>query len=140
MKDSSVYEYRAVAETDAGVEALCDKVFEWGTTGMDHEGLKTRKLLKDAPENGVISDAKTFTKVWESWKIGEKMPKLDFDKVIVVFVTSVGSKISAKPMLDDKGDLKFIGLGTRDLRPGFRYDMQVVEKEGVKTINGKEIK
>ncbi len=97
------------------------------------------KLLSDAPKEGVISDAKTFEKVWTSWKIGEKMPKLDFDKVIVVFVTTSGSKISAKPMLDDKGDLKFLGLGTRDLKPGFRYDMQAVEKDGVKTINGKEL-
>jgi hypothetical protein len=98
------------------------------------------KLLKDAPEYGVIHDAKTFEKVWTSWKIGEKMPKLDFDKVIVVFTTTTGSKISAKPMLDDKGDLKFVGVATKDLGTGFRYDMQVVEKEGVKTINGKEIK
>src|SRR6516225_4863798 len=90
------------------------------------------KLLKEAPEGGVIKDAKTFEKVWTSWKIGEKMPKLDFDKVIVVFQTTVGSKISAKPMLDDKGDLKFLGLATRDLRPGFRFDMQAVEKAGVK--------
>jgi hypothetical protein len=98
------------------------------------------KLLKDAPENGVITDAKTFEKVWTSWKVGEKMPKLDFDKVIIIFTTTSGSKISAKPMLDEKGDLKFLGIATRDLKPGFRYDMQVVEKEGVKTINGKEIK
>jgi hypothetical protein len=98
------------------------------------------KLLKDAPDNGVINDAKTFEKVWTSWKIGEKMPKLDFDKVIVVFSTTSGSRISAKPMLDDKGDLKFLGIATRDLKPGFRYDMQVVEKAGVKTVNGKEIK
>jgi len=98
------------------------------------------KLLKDAPESGVITDAKTFEKVWTSWKIGEKMPKIDFNKVIVVFTTTSGSKISAKPILDDKGNLKFGGLATSDLRPGFRYDMQAVEKEGIKTVNGKEIK
>jgi hypothetical protein len=97
------------------------------------------KALKEAPENGVITDAKTFEKVWTAWKMGDKMPKLDFDKVIVVFTTTVGSKISAKPVLDDKGDLKFLGLGTRDIKPGFRYDMQAVEKEGIKTVNGKEI-
>jgi len=97
------------------------------------------KLLKESPENGVISDAKTLTAVWTAWKIGDKPPKLDFDKVIVVFTTTSGSKISAKPVLDDKGDLKFLGIATRDLRPGFRYDMQAVEKEGIKTVNGKEI-
>jgi hypothetical protein len=97
------------------------------------------KQLKEAPDNGVITDAKTFEKVWTAWRIGEKTPKLDFDKVIVVFTTTAGGKVSAKPMLDDKGDLKFIGLATKDLKPGFRYDMQVVEREGIKTVNGKEI-
>src|SRR5260370_10446567 len=88
------------------------------------------KQLKDAPENGVISDAKTFEKVWTSWKIGDKMPKLDFDKVIVVFTTTTGSKLSAKPMLDDKGDLKFVGVATKDLGTGFPFDMQAVERQG----------
>jgi hypothetical protein len=120
-----------------------------GVMGADAKELKPvekwsgsvddEKLLKEAPEKGVITDAKTFEKVWTAWKIGDKTPKLDFDKVIVVFTTTTGGKISAKPMLDDKGDLKFLGLGTRDLKPGFRYDMQAVEREGIKTVNGKEI-
>jgi hypothetical protein len=56
VKDSNFYEYRAVAETDAPVDALCDKVFEWGTTGLDHEGLKARKLLKDTPDERIVYD------------------------------------------------------------------------------------
>jgi hypothetical protein len=133
-----------------GLAALCLAVLLTpAVVGADAKELKSvekwsgsvddEKLLKEAPENGVITDAKTFTKVWTAWKIGDKEPKLDFDKVIVVFQTTAGSKISAKPMLDDKGDLKFLGLATKDLKPGFRYDMQAVEKEGIKTVNGKEI-
>lgn len=56
VKDSSFYEYRAVTETDATIDALCDKVFEWGTTGKDHEGLKVRKLLRDSPDERVVYD------------------------------------------------------------------------------------
>jgi hypothetical protein len=40
----------------------------------------------------------------------------------------------------DKGDLQALAIATRDLRPGFRYAVLVVPREGVKTINGKELK
>jgi hypothetical protein len=33
--------------------------------------------------------------------------------------------------------LKVLALATRDLRPGFRYQILVVPREGVKTVNGK---
>ena len=41
--------------------------------------------------------------------------------------------------LDDNGNLDVLGLGTRDLRPGFRYVLGVVSKNGVKTINKKAL-
>jgi hypothetical protein len=31
------------------------------------------------------------------------------------------------------------GFGTKDLRPGFRYVLGVVPREGVKTVNGKDL-
>jgi hypothetical protein len=33
-----------------------------------------------------------------------------------------------------------VGIATRDLAPGFRYAVLVLPREGVKTINGKELK
>jgi hypothetical protein len=30
-------------------------------------------------------------------------------------------------------------LGTRDIRPGFRYVLGVVSREGVKTVNKKDL-
>ena len=41
--------------------------------------------------------------------------------------------------LDDNGDLTVLGLGTRDIGPGFRYVLGVVSRKGVKTVNKKEV-
>jgi hypothetical protein len=87
----------------------------------------------------VITNAKTLEKVWKAWGIKDKLPDVDFSKEIVLVATTTGSRLNLRPVIDDKGDLKALGLGTSDLRPGFRYVIVVVSREGVKTVNGKEV-
>jgi hypothetical protein len=87
-----------------------------------------------------ITSSKKLEAVWKAWKIKEDLPKIDFTKNIVVAVYSAGSKLKmAGAKLDDKGNLTVLGLGTRDLRPGFRYVLGVVSRAGVKTVNKKEL-
>jgi hypothetical protein len=64
---------------------------------------------------------------------------VNFDKEIVLVAKTVGSKLRLNALLDEKGDLKALGLATQDLRPGFRYVIISVPKGGVKTVNGKEL-
>lgn len=94
------------------------------------------KLMK--PE--CITSAKGLEAVWKAWNIKGDVPKVDFTKNIVVAVYSVGSNLNmAGANLDEKGNLDVIGFGTRDIRPGFRYVLGVVSKDGVKTVNSKEL-
>jgi hypothetical protein len=87
-----------------------------------------------------ITTAKKLEAVWKAWKIKEDMPKVDFTRNIVVAVYSSGSKLNlAGAKLDDKGNLTVLGFGTRDLRPGFRYVLGIVPREGVKTVNKKAL-
>jgi hypothetical protein len=97
-------------------------------------------LQKEKPKNGVVVDEKAFAKLWKAWGVKGKMPKIDFDKHLVLVATSRGSRLTLSAVLDDKGDLRALALATRDLRPGFRYHIIVVSREGVKTVNGKELK
>jgi hypothetical protein len=97
------------------------------------------KLAKEMPDNGVITKAKDFAKLVKAWKVAEKVPDVNFDQEIVLVATTAGSKLRLSASLDEKGNLKALGLGTRDLRPGFRYVIISVPKEGVKTVNGKEL-
>ena len=97
------------------------------------------KLAKEMPENGVITNAKDFEKLVKAWKVADKVPEVNFDKEIILVDKTGGSKLTLRASLDEKGDLKALGLATRDLRPGFRYVIISVPKEGVKTVNGKEL-
>ena len=97
------------------------------------------KLAKAMPENGVITNARDFAKLVKAWKVAEEAPEVNFDREIVLVAKTAGSKLTLKASLDEKGDLKALGLATRDLRNGFRYVIISVPKEGVKTVNGKEL-
>jgi hypothetical protein len=91
------------------------------------------------PENGVITNAKDFEKLVKAWKVAEKAPEVNFDKEIVLVAKTGGSKLTLRASLDEKGDLKALGIATADLGKGFRYVIISVPKAGVKTVNGKEL-
>ena len=127
----------AVMFLAAGVAAAAPTPLKATNTWMG--SIDDEKLAKEMPENGVITNAKDFEKLVKAWKVVEKVPEVNFDKEIVLVAKTVGSKLTLKALLDEKGDLKALGLATRDLRKGFRYVIISVPKEGVKTVNGKEL-
>jgi hypothetical protein len=93
-----------------------------------------------APKPESITSAKGLEAIWKAWKIDGDVPKVDFTKNIVVAVYSVGSKLNlAGAALDDQGNLTVLGLGTKDIKPGFRYVLGVVSREGIKTVNKKAL-
>jgi hypothetical protein len=94
-------------------------------------------LQKEAKE--FITSSKEFKKLWEAWKIEGKVPEIDFKKEMVVVATTKGSRLNLSANLDDKGDLSVVGLATMDLVPGFRYVIASVSRQGVKTVNKKEL-
>ena len=121
----------------AAPEALAQKKKVEITT-MWKGSVADQNLMKTAPD--CITSAKGLEAVWKAWKVAGDVPKVDFDKNIVVGVYSVGSSLNlAGANLDDKGNLDVLGFGTRDIRPGFRYVLGVVSKDGVKTVNGKQL-
>ena len=54
-------------------------------------------------------------------------------------MTSRGSGLSVITNTDGNGDLVVHGLGTMDIRPGFRYVMATVNRNGFKSFNGKPL-
>jgi hypothetical protein len=95
-------------------------------------------LLKDFPKSRLITDQKTFERVWTSWKVGPKMPTLDFGKEIVLVAVSRGGILAHTATLLD-GNLRVVSRASRAIRPGFRYSILVVSKEGVKSIDGQPL-
>jgi hypothetical protein len=116
-----------------------------------HAAAQSRKVAITKKWSGSVDDEKALEPecitsvkgpeaVWKAWKTEGDMPQVDFAKDMIVAVYSGGSKLNmAGANLDEKGDLTVLGFGTRDIRPGFRYVLGVVSREGVKTVNKKEL-
>ena len=96
-----------------------------------------RALIKVAPK--LITTAQDVEKVWKAWRITEKMPEVDFAKHFLLVDTTVGSVLNVRAALDDNGNFRAMGMATRDRRPGFRYVISSFSREGVKTVEGKEL-
>jgi hypothetical protein len=94
-------------------------------------------LAAKAPSSGVIASAKGWEALAKEWGIKDA-PKVDFEKTLLTVATTRGSRLNLKPMVKD-GDLKVLAISTRDLRPGFRYEIVSVPRAGVKTVNGQPL-
>ncbi len=114
-------------------------VKEWVGKFLTNEELP---LMKEAPATGYITDDKAWGKLWKAWRNKEELPKVDFEKqlVLVGTVPCARNSLGANFKLDDNGDLKGWFLGTAIAGPGFAYQIVVVDRSGIKTYNGKAIK
>ena len=92
-----------------------------------------------APAGGVITSKKALEDLWKAWKPSDKVPEIDFTKEVVLIAVSRGSRLNLSATLDDKGNLQPLALATRDLRPGFRFHIIKVNREGIQTVNGKPL-
>ena len=127
----------AVLFLAAGVAAAAPTPLKATNTWMG--SIDDEKLAKEMPENGVITNARDFEKLVKAWKVADKVPEVNFDKEIVLVARTEGSKLTLNASLDEKGDLKALGMASLDLRPGFRFVIISVPREGVKTVNGKDL-
>jgi hypothetical protein len=127
----------AVLSLAAGVAVAAPTPLKATNTWMG--SVDDDKLAREMPANGVITNARDFDKLVKAWKVADKVPDVNFDKEIVLVARTGGSKLTLNAVLDEKGDLKALGMASLDLRPGFRFVIISVPKEGVKTVNGKEL-
>ena len=95
------------------------------------------ELAKKAPPQNVVVSEKGWEALAKAWNLKDP-PKVDFTKEVLVVATTQGGKLTMNPVTQ-AGDLKVVAISTRDLRPGFRYAIKSFSKDGVKTVNGKEL-
>ena len=95
-------------------------------------------LAAKAPAQGVVVSAKGFDALAAAWGIKQKSSTIDFAKTIFAVGTTRGGTLKVTPKVTD-GDLKIETTSTRDLKPGFRYELVAVPRQGVKTVNGQPL-
>jgi hypothetical protein len=97
------------------------------------------KLKKEAPKGGVITDAKTFAKLWKAWRKDEKVPEVDFKKELaVVVMCGKGVRPSTYVTLKD-GALWVNWEEARRGWGGWGYSIVTLDRKGVKKANGVEL-
>src|SRR5262245_7012838 len=101
----------------------------------------TDPLLKEAPKTGYVANEKAWAKLWKAWRGKEELPKVDFEKqlVLVRAVPGAMNMIDLDLKLSEKGELKGDFKATEIGGPGFAYLIVVIDRAGIKSYNGKII-
>jgi hypothetical protein len=94
-------------------------------------------LIREAPPSGVIVSQKTWEKLAATWEIKD-VPKVDFTKEILIVGTWRGTSFKFLNEVKN-GDLTIELIGDKDVRPGFRYKIISVQRDGIKSVGGKEL-
>jgi hypothetical protein len=93
--------------------------------------------IKHAPKS--VTEEKDWADLWQKWKFAKELPKIDFDKQVVLVDVAPGAGNSfqmARVVLTENGDLRPSVTCTKIAGPGFIYLIRVVDRAGVKTIRG----
>jgi hypothetical protein len=100
-------------------------------------------LRQEAPQSGYIASQQEWAKLWKAFRGTETLPEIDFTKdLILVAVNKDPNHISIIPSLDANGELHVTYVSTLI---GFvnprtcSYELAVISREGIKTINGQPL-
>jgi hypothetical protein len=112
---------------------------EWKGGSRDE---KDNDLSEQAPKDGVIAGPETWAKLWKAWNSDKELPKVDFGKELLIVEAGPGGTnivdISDLKLRDD-GDLTFFATVTQAGGSGFVYKIVKIKREGIKTVNGKDL-
>ena len=104
---------------------------DWSGTVTDAD------LQRLAPSTGFIDNTETWQTIWSSWRPTERLPKVDFDQVLVIVGTVPGpNRVIMNPKANAQGEVNFVVGGTRIAGPGFGYKFVRIRKQDVKSVNG----
>ena len=102
--------------------------------------MKDAALMKAAPANNFVANAKDWEALWKAWRGDEKIPAVDFQKELVIVVKVGGpNNCGIVATLEENGNLRVQTQTTLLDGPGFGYQLGTVPRAGLKTINGKDV-
>jgi len=119
------------------------------TLGMSDEGGNTHEELKPirewkgeagagvekGPIRSVILSSEEYKKLWKELRLENCPGMIDFSSEFAVVVTSRGSGIAFRLQDVGQGKLKVMSIATRDIRPGLRYAIAVISRQGWQEVN-----
>ncbi|MEO1999330.1 MAG: hypothetical protein ABGZ17_29145 [Planctomycetaceae bacterium] len=107
---------------------------QWAGRSRDSDG------RRHAPKNSVVDSKTQWDKLWAAWKPGGPLPEVDFRRQLVLVGTAPGpNRVFLRALLDASGDVKLLVASTKIGGPGFGFAMILVERKGLKTVDGQPI-
>lgn len=117
--------------------------------GMSEEAEKTELELKPmrewkgeagpgvekGPARSVILSFEEYEKLWKELGLDRSPGAIEFSTEFAVVVTSRGSGIAFRLRDEGEGKLKVMSIATRDIRPGLRYAIAVISRQGWQEVN-----
>src|SRR5215204_7228602 len=95
-----------------------------------------------APPGLYVADQAGWERLWRAWRGGEALPKIDFDRELILVCTTVSpNSCGVNPTLDEQGDLKVGPASTliaSDAKT-FNYQIGLIDRAGVRSIAGRPI-
>ena len=91
--------------------------------------------VEKGPTRGVILDGVEYEKIWRELGLTEEPGAVDFAKEVVVLSTTRGSRITFRLRDEGEGRLQVMSISTRDIRPGLRYAIAVIARQGWQEVN-----
>jgi hypothetical protein len=123
---------RVVKDEDAAFKSV-EKTKAW--MGV----LDDKKLTELAPAKGYVTSQEKWKVLWESWRPGRALPKVNFEKQLVL-VSAVGPyPVEYDLRLSQEGDLRIVISPRHPGKRGYGYGIVLIERSDVKTIDGKAI-
>jgi hypothetical protein len=125
--------------TDAADEPEALKpVQHWG--GLIKENGKKSAAPRSQSGVGYLTNQDAFEKLFDTWGLKETPPKIDFKKQIVFVQMSDGPNLpKAFYTLDAAGKLTADFKQTEKAGPGFGYSIDVLDRTGIKSYQGKPL-
>ena len=106
------------------------------TTGNWSGKLGDDKLRNLAPQTGFVATPEAWKKLWEAWRPQESLPKIDFEKELVLIGVVPGPNLVLLLPRNKDGNVTFVVGGTKIGGPGFGYKMAKIPRAGVKSVQG----
>jgi hypothetical protein len=122
----------------ANAQDALKPVQHWG--GLVKESGKKSAAPKSRFGVGYLSNQDAFEKLFDAWGLKEKPAKIDFKKQIVFVQTCDGPNLpKAFYTLDAAGKLTAENKHTNKGGPGFGYSIDVLDRTGIKSYQGKPL-
>ena len=91
--------------------------------------------VEHGPTRSVILSSEDYVKLWKELGLDRSPGAIEFSTEFAVVVTSRGSGIAFRLRDEGEGKLKVMSIATRDIRPGLRYAIAVISRQGWQEVN-----